>query len=144
MAHPVQITFDCADVRRLSGFYVEALHYKVMDPPQGFPTWEAALETWGVPREEWDDGAHIVDPEGKGPRIYFQRMDTPKDRKNRLHLDVTVSGGRPVPLEERRRRIDAEAERLIGLGAKKEYPLDEPGHYSVTLTDPEGNEFCLN
>ena len=144
MAHPVQITFDCSDVRRLSQFYIEALHYKMMDPPDGFATWEAALDGWGVPREEWDDGAHIIDLEGKGPRIYFQRLDTPKPGKNRLHIDVTVSGGRKVPLDERRRRIDAEAQRLLALGATKEYALDEDQHYSVTLSDPEGNEFCLN
>src|SRR3989304_5081406 len=90
------------------------------------------------------DGAHIVDPERKGPPIYFQRMDTSKPAKNRLHLDVTASGGRSVPLEGRRKRIDAEAERLVGLGATGQYVLDEGDHSSVTLTDPEGNEFCLN
>jgi len=144
MARPIQISFDCADVDRLSRFYAAALHYKPMDPPEGFPTWEAALEAWGVPREEWNDGAHLVDPEGMGPRIYLQRLDTPKPSKNRLHLDLTASGGRTVPLEERRRRIDAEVERLLALGATRHSSLEEAQHYSVTLLDPEGNEFCLN
>ena len=144
MARPIQISFDCADVDRLSRFYAAALHYKPMDPPEGFPTWEAALEAWGVPREEWNDGAHLVDPDGKGPRIYFQRLETPKPGKNRLHLDLTASGGRKVALEERRRRIDAEVERLVGLGAAKQYVTEEAQHYAVTLTDPEGNEFCVN
>ncbi|HKZ48094.1 MAG TPA: VOC family protein [Thermoplasmata archaeon] len=144
MARPIQISFDCADVGRLSRFYAAALDYRPMDPPEGFPTWEAALEAWGVPREEWNDGAHLVDPEGKGPRIYFQRLDTPKPGKNRLHLDLTASGGRKVALEERRRRIDAEVERLVGLGAAKLYVTEEGQHYAVTMTDPEGNEFCVN
>jgi len=144
MSHKIQITFDCLDVRKLSQFYLQALHYKTMDPPKGFDTWEAAMEAWEVPREEWYDGQHLVDPEGKRPNLYFQRMDTPKPEKNRLHLDVTVSGGREVPLAERRRRIDSEVERLLGIGAAKAYTMDEPQHYSVTLGDPEGNEFCLN
>ena len=146
MARPIQISFDCADVDRLSRFYAAALHYKPMDPPEGFPTWEAALEAWGVPREEWNDGAHLVDPEGKGPRIYFQRMDTPKPAKNRLHIDVNASGGRKVPEAERRLRIDAEVGRILalGLGAMKASESDDANWYFVTMFDPEGNEFDVH
>jgi hypothetical protein len=98
----------------------------------------------GVPREEWNDGSHIVDPEGKGPRIYFQRMGTPKPGKNRLHLDVGASGGRAVPIKERRRRVDTEVLRLVGLGATKQQVWDEPEHFSWVMLDPEGNEFCVH
>ncbi|HEY5538083.1 MAG TPA: VOC family protein [Thermoplasmata archaeon] len=143
MARSVQITFDCSDVDRLSRFYAAALHYKIQDPPEGFATWEAALEAWGVPREEWYDGSHIIDPEGKGPRIYFQRMDTPKPGKNRLHLDMDASGGRSISLEERRNQIDAEVGRLVTLGATKQLAWEEVGWYSVVMLDPEGNEFCV-
>jgi hypothetical protein len=31
-----------------------------------------------------------------------------KTLKNRLHLDITVSGGRASPIETRRRLVDAE------------------------------------
>jgi hypothetical protein len=34
-----------------------------------------------------------------------------------LHLDISVGGGRAVPIETRRQRVDAEAGRLAGLGA---------------------------
>jgi hypothetical protein len=34
-----------------------------------------------------------------------------KAAKNRLHLDIGVSGGRAVPIETRRQRVDAEAAR---------------------------------
>ncbi|MEK6851829.1 MAG: VOC family protein [Candidatus Thermoplasmatota archaeon] len=98
----------------------------------------------GVPEEEWNDGSAVVDPEGKGPRIYFQRMDTPKPGKNRLHLDLNASGGRKVPLEERRRRIDADVERLLGLGATKQGAYEEGDWYWVTMLDPEGNEFDVH
>jgi hypothetical protein len=40
-----------------------------------------------------------------------------KAAKYRLHLDIRISGGRAVPIETRRRRVDAEAARLAGLGA---------------------------
>jgi hypothetical protein len=146
MALGIQIVFDCTHPQRLSEFYAAALHYRLQDPPEGFPTWEAFLGSIGVPEEEWNDGSAVVDPEGKGPRIYFQRMDTPKPTKNRLHLDVNASGGRKVPEEERRRRIDAEVERILGLGlgATKLSVSDDANFYFVTMLDPEGNEFDVH
>jgi len=116
MAMGIQVVFDCANPDRLARFWAEALHYKVQDPPEGFATWEAFLISIGVPKEEWDDASAIVDPEGEGPRIYFQRMDTPKPAKNRIHLDVNASGGRKVsPPGARARRDDAPRGRGRGL-----------------------------
>jgi hypothetical protein len=59
----------------------------------------------------------IIDPDGSGPRIWFQVVPELKAVKNRLHLDISVSGGRAVPIETRRRRVDAEAERLAPFSA---------------------------
>jgi predicted enzyme related to lactoylglutathione lyase len=66
--------------------------------------------------------------------------------KNRLHLDLCVGGGDGVPMELRKERIDAAAERLVGIGATMVGALEWPGmeHYAVALRDPEGNEFDLN
>jgi hypothetical protein len=66
--------------------------------------------------------------------------------KNRLHLDLGVSGGRAVPIETRRLRVDAEASRLAGLGAVIVGVLNTDGldHYAVAMKDPEGNEFDIN
>jgi hypothetical protein len=88
----------------------------------------------------------IIDPDGKGPRIWFQVVPELKAVKNRLHLDISVSGGRASPIETRRRRVDAEAERLAGLGASYVRGLSEEGldHYGVAMQDPEGNEFDIN
>jgi Glyoxalase-like domain len=63
-----------------------------------------------------------------------------------LHLDISVSGGRAFPPETRRQRVDAEAERLAGLGASRVRVLSEEGldHYGVAMRDPEGNEFDIN
>ena len=93
--------------------------------------------------EEWNSASAIVDPEGVGSRIYFQKVATPKTTKNRVHLDVNVGGGRQVGEEERKRRIHAEAERLTGLGATEVNVVEESDEFWIVMTDPEGNEFCL-
>ena len=143
VAHGFQVVLDCKDPAGLAGFYAEVLHYKVQEPPSGFKSWDDFLKSKGIPQEEWNSGNAIVDPSGKGPRIYFQQMDTPKFGKNRLHLDVSASGGSRVPIAERRAQVDAEVARVIGLGATKEREVDETGEYCVVMLDPEGNEFCI-
>ena len=150
MATSVQIVFDCADPERLGRFWSQALDYKEQDPPPGFATWPEALKSFRVPEADWNSAYAIVDPEKKGPRIYFQQMDTPKLGKNRLHIDLNVGGGPSVRLEERRKRIDAEVERLLKIGATKfnvvELPwrsAAETGEYWVVLQDPDENEFCV-
>ncbi len=69
-----------------------------------------------------------------------------KTIKNRIHLDIHASGGRSVPIEMRRQRVDAEASRLADLGATRVRALQEEGldHYAVAMRDPEGNEFDIN
>ena len=40
--------------------------------------------------------------------------------------------------------MNAEVERILTLGARKQAVWDEPdGTYWVVLLDPEGNEFCV-
>src|SRR5438128_5381909 len=143
MATKTQVVFDCADPDRLAKFWSEALHYKLQDPPAGFSSWQAALKAWDVPAEEWNSASAIVDPEGRGPRIYFQQMDTPKPGKNRNHIDMNVSGGPRIPTAERKKQIHPEVERLRKLGATKHREWEEPREYWVVMLDPEGNEFCL-
>nr|WP_183662231.1 VOC family protein [Nonomuraea dietziae] len=86
----------------------------------------------------------IVDPEGYGPRIWFQQVPEGKVAKNRFHLDVKVGGKREdVSLETRKARVDAEVERLVQAGASVVRVLSQSGvdHYAVAMVDPEGNEF---
>ncbi len=153
MGTSIQVVFDCADPDRMAKFWAAALHYKEQDPPVGYPSWPEFLRAKGVPESEWNTASAIVDPQTIGPRIYFQQMDTPKPDKNRLHLDLNISGGGKVPLEERVKRVDAEVERILGLGATKQRVGEEidtydlvrvdPGEYWVVMEDPEGNEFCV-
>jgi hypothetical protein len=142
-----EIAWDCADPARMVAFWAPALGYAVAPPPQGHDTWNDYYLSIGVPEDELDlagDGADsIVDPGGAGPRIWFQQVPEGKQVKNRLHLDVLVGGGRAVPLDERRRLVQARVDELLAAGASLLYVSDADGHYAQTLTDPEGNEFCV-
>ena len=68
--------------------------------------------------------------------------------KNRLHLDIHASGfpSRADPFAVRRQRVDAEARRLVDLGATLTVVMSTEGldHYAVGMQDPEGNEFDIN
>ncbi len=147
MAAIFQLVIDCADPEPLARFWAAALGYEFEPPPEGFGTWDDYWRDVGVPEEDLGIGEdRIVDPEGRGPRIWFQVVPERKTVKNRLHIDVTVSGGRAAPFEMRKQRVDAEAERLAALGATVVRVLSEEGidHYGVAMTDPEGNEFDIN
>ena len=143
VATGVQIVFDCADPERLSRFWAAALHYRLQDPPPGFDNWPAWLKAQGIPESEWNSASAVVDPDGRGPRLYFQRVPEGKVVKNRVHLDLNVGGPRETPLDERRRRVDPEVDRLVQLGARKSRAMAERGEYWVNMFDPEGNEFDI-
>ncbi|HEX6444947.1 MAG TPA: VOC family protein [Streptosporangiales bacterium] len=143
MATSVQITFDSPDPARTAEFWAAALGYIVQPPPPGFDSWQAALQTWGIPEDRWDSASALVDPDGKGPRVFIQKVPEPKTAKNRVHLDVNVSGGHAVPLDARKATIAEEVDRLAGLGATRLYENDQPLGYCVVMRDPDGNEFCL-
>ncbi|HEV2873161.1 MAG TPA: VOC family protein [Actinomycetota bacterium] len=147
MATRMQVTIDCADPGRLARFWATALGYRLEEPPDGFASWQEYWVSRGLPPEEVEDGYDsIVDPDGVGPRVWFQPVPEAKVVKNRVHLDLDVGGGRTAPLAERRRRVDAEADRLVAAGATRFRVLSEEGvdHYGVVMQDPEGNEFCLH
>jgi predicted enzyme related to lactoylglutathione lyase len=107
------VTFDCADPKRLAAF------------------WSAALETTIV--GDYGDFVFLASPPGGGPALGFQRVPEPRAGKNRVHVDLTT--------DDR----EAEVARLVGLGAAVSYDQVGvvPGIDWTTLTDPEGNVFCL-
>lgn len=144
MATSVQVVIDCADPDRLARFWATALGYALQEPPAGFASWEAWLTAQGIPESEWNSASAVVDPDGHGPRLYFQRVPEPKIVKNRLHMDLNAGGGRGTPLEERRTRIHAEVERLVGAGATQVEVKEERGEFWIIMQDPECNEFCLH
>jgi hypothetical protein len=141
MAPKFQVTFDCADPNREATFWAAALGYQLQPPPEGFESWQDFLIAHGIPKDLWDSKSAIIDPDG-GPRFFFQRVPEPKTAKNRVHLDVNVSA-RGSSLDNRKKQVDTEVERLLGLGATHSRTFEEMGEYWVVMTDPEGNEFCV-
>jgi glyoxalase superfamily protein len=147
MAVRYQLVIDCTHASRQARFWADALGYRFEPPPEGFTNWDDYWRDVGVPEDELGEGDdRIVDPDGHGPRIWFQIVPEGKTLKNRLHLDISVSGGRGTPMQVRRQRVDAEAARLAALGATIVRPLQQEGldHYAVAMLDPEGNEFDIN
>ncbi|WP_431935310.1 VOC family protein [Micromonospora sp. RP3T] len=145
MGLDVQFTFDCADPAALAAFWAEALDYRVQGPPDGFDSWEQALTAFGVPPERHSDASAVVDPEGTGPRLFFQRVPEPKRGKNRVHLDVRAAPG--LTGAARMATLEAAADRLVTFGATRvarHEPAPPLGAGHLVLADPEGNEFCLD
>jgi len=145
MSREFQVTFDAADPAGLAAFWAEALGYQVQEPPPGFDSWDAALEAWGVPPEHRNDASALIDPEGNGPRVFIQKVPEGKTAKNRVHLDVRAAPG--LEGEDRMAALEAECERLVALGAsrlRRNEPAPPLELGTIVITDPEGNEFCLD
>ena len=92
-------------------------------PPEGWDSWEAWATEKGIPEERWNDQSAIVDPDGNGPRIFFQKVPEAKAGKNRVHLDVRSAPG--LDGDARRARLNERAEELVALGATRLYEMDE-------------------
>lgn len=141
-----KLVIDSADPHAQAGFWAEALGYLVED---NSALVEQLLAAGAVPeditvhahgRRAWRDLAaarHPDDPyeensgTGRGRRLLFQRVPEPKTVKNRLHIDVHSEPG------ER----DAQAERLVGLGARVLRAVDEQGGSWLVLEDPNTPDY---
>ncbi|MFC8921777.1 VOC family protein [Cellulosimicrobium sp. NPDC057127] len=95
-----------------------------------------------LPPERFGDHYALVDPDGVGPRLWFQRVPERKTAKNRVHLDVDVGAG-SADAHERAARIRGHARHLVSCGGTVQREVEEDGEYSIVMLDPEGNEFCL-
>jgi hypothetical protein len=153
MSREFQVTFDAHDPRALSIFWRDALGYVHPAPPgvelpagaDPLDAWDEFLERVGVPEEARNTRSAIEDPEGIRPRVFFQQVPEDKVVKNRVHLDVRAAPG--LEGEQRMQGLEAECDRLVGLGATRARRFEpEPpmtgGH--IVMQDPEGNEFCLD
>jgi catechol 2,3-dioxygenase-like lactoylglutathione lyase family enzyme len=145
MAATVQVVIDCADPARLAEFWAEALGYRLESPPEGFDTWPDFLRSVNVPESAWGSASAVIDPDGPGPRLFFQRVPEPKTVKNRFHLDIRAAPG--LQGDERMAALEAECDRLVKLGAtrvRRHEPAPPMSAGFIVMTDPEGNEFCLD
>ncbi|WP_116202079.1 VOC family protein [Amycolatopsis circi] len=137
-----QVTFDCAEPERVARFWCEVLGYVVPPPPEGFADW--AEFDRSLPAEHQGAAFACVDPNGVGPRLYFQRVPEGRVVKNRVHLDVRAGAG--LVGDERLAVLEAEAARLVALGASIVQVLRADGvnESCIPMQDVEGNEFCLD
>jgi Glyoxalase-like domain len=153
MSRHIQVTFDAHDPQALSLFWRDVLGYVHPGPPgvdlppgaDPLAAWDEFLEGIGVAKEERNTRSALEDPDGHGPRIFFQRVPEDKVAKNRVHLDVRAAPG--LQGEQRMAALEAECERLVALGATRVRRFEpEPPMESgfIVMTDPEGNEFCLD
>jgi Glyoxalase-like domain len=120
----IQVVFDATEPEKLAQFWELALGYVVEPPPEGFLSWEEFARSAGIPEEEY--AAALIDPAGEGPRLYFQ------------------VAGPEVAGEERKRLVSEKVERLAQAGASIAWVSDTFGGNSITMRDPEGNEFCVS
>src|SRR5215468_11211068 len=140
MAYDFQVVIDCAEPHVLADWWAEALRW-VTEPTdedfirrmiaEGYATDDDTTTYRGA--LVWKVGAAIRHPDGGRRRILFQSVPEPKTVKNRVHLDVFVG----------KENIEAELERLTGMGAKFMHRGQQGPHAWVTIADPEGNEMCL-
>ena len=109
------ITFDCRDARVVAEFWSGAFDVPLDPDP---------------PSSEFFASIGRSDPDATVTMMFIQVPEA-KQTKNRVHLDLQT--------DDR----GAEIERLVTLGASHVHDKDEWGISWTTMTDPEGNEFCV-
>jgi Glyoxalase-like domain len=153
MSREIQVTFDAHDPRALSSFWRDVLGYVHPAPPgvalpegaDPLAAWDDFLARAGVPEDQRNTRSAIEEPDGDGPRLFFQQVPEGKIAKNRVHLDVRAAPG--LLGDERMAALEAECDRLVALGATRVRRFDpappmDTGH--IVMRDPEGNVFCLD
>lgn len=137
----IQVTFDAADPHALADFWAQATGYEREDHSgviaglleAGHLDASEVMERDG--QRAFRDLAACADPDGARPRLLFQRVPEPKTAKNRVHLDLQLGDAEAAR---------AEVDRLVGLGARIRWTTADRGPLTITLEDPEGNEFCVS
>ena len=147
------MTFDAHSPIELSRFWASALDYVIQPPPgrdlapseDPIQAWMEFLEAAGVPPEQRDVASAIVDPDGRGPRVFFQKVPEGKTAKNRVHLDVRAAP--ELTGDQRMEALEAACARLVSIGARRlqrHEPAPPMSLGFIVMADPEGNEFCLD
>ncbi|MFG2649858.1 VOC family protein [Streptomyces sp. NPDC048436] len=143
-----KLVVDAADPHAQATFWAETLGYEVEDNSVlitrllGFGAIQESDTVEFRGRRAFRDLVAVRHPDdpyeeesgtGQGRRILFQRVPETKTVKNRLHLDVHAAPG----------TREDEAARIEALGAAVLRHVKEPGGEWIVMTDPEGNEFCV-
>ena len=125
----LSITFDCARPSWQARFWADALGYAI----RPYDDAEVArLRAMGIDDVADDPTVAVDPPEPGNPSLFFVKVPESKVAKNRVHLDLGPDDS-----------MEAEVERLVGLGAQR-LAVREASHGRWTvLLDPEGNELCV-
>ena len=107
--------------------YVKSVTFDCADALVVARFWAAALGS-NVDEDSTGDRAWVEPAGWGGPNLWFQRVPEGKSAKNRQHFDLRAVG-----------TLQDEVDRLTALGAQVQAQSDD----LVVLTDPEGNEFCV-
>jgi predicted enzyme related to lactoylglutathione lyase len=111
------LTFDCADPRRVAGFWAAVLGYRLVDIG--------------------DEDPYVADPQGRGWPILFLVVPEGKTVKNRLHLDLRASDSMAKEVE-RVRALGATVFRYVEEGGSFwTVMLDPEGNEFCVLRGPE-------
>lgn len=140
MSMEFQVTVDSEKPHELAKWWADALGWEVEPSDEEFirglidaghaqepdtTTFEGVLV--------WRQGAAIRDPDHpQRPRVLFQVVPESKQTKNRLHLDLQAGDGR----EDLAAELESKGATIMHRGSQGPYRW-------ITMSDPEGNEFCL-
>jgi hypothetical protein len=149
MAYEFQVAFDSQRPHELVAWWAETLGWEVEPQDEAFikrmiaeghATDDDTMLVDGA--LVWRDGGAIRYPgevgsgmHGPHPRVLFQLVPEGKTVKNRVHLDVRIG-----PQDS----IDEVVAKLTERGATYLHSSTQGPHTWVTMTDPEGNEFCVS
>ena len=86
----------------------------------------------GGPWEQRNNASALEDPEGRGPRFFFQRVPEEKVAKNRMHVDVRAAAG--LDGDERMAALEKECARLLALGGARLARHEPDGAMSAGFT----------
>jgi hypothetical protein len=139
MAYDFQVTVDCTNPHDLADWWAETLGWDVEPQDEAFIS-EMIAKGFATDAETtrhhgklvWRAGAAIRHPDNDR-RLLFQFDEAAKTVKNRWHVDVRVG-------EDKR---NAERDRLVERGATFLWEASQGPHSWFTMSDPEGNEFCI-
>lgn len=141
MGYEFQVTVDSAHPHKQAKWWAAALGWAAEPSDEDFIR---GLVAAGHAKESdtttfegvlvWREGAAISDPEHpERPRVLFQLVPESKTVKNRLHFDIRVGDKR----EDVAAHLETVGATILHRGAQG------PSVW-ITMTDPEGNEFCVS
>lgn len=107
--------------------FIKSVTFDCVDALRLAHFWAEALGS-DVDEDSTSEKAYVEAAGWGGPNVWFNAVAEPKVSKNRMHFDLRAPG-----------LLRDEVERLTGLGATVQQARSD----LVVMTDPEGNEFCV-